>query len=185
MKNVLPFAILILVANSCIITNTPGFYSGYSKMSTIDKERVIFLDTSYRICELANNNKIYAINGLQLSICLNNTEKSVVYFWSPNCHADKCYSLKLVQDFCTLNNYSLFVIAQYYDMPKMLTQNQYLSQFPMFSINEKYYKTQYCNKYYKLFIKDLLKYQEYSKNDIYSNFFLFERSKLVSCSIDI
>ncbi len=55
----------------------------------------------------------------------------------------------------------------------------------MFSINEKYYKTRYCNKYYKLFMKDLLSNQIFNKDDIYNRIFIFENGKLQSTSFQI
>ncbi|MGZ5245322.1 MAG: hypothetical protein ACXWD4_15480, partial [Bacteroidia bacterium] len=127
-----PCLILIIsfCLNSCIITNTQGFYSGYSRLSPSEKKSIIFTEANNNICNYENNNKIYAINGLQLSECLKTKEKAVVYIWSPNCHSAKCYSIKSVQDYCTKYNYSLFLITEYYDFSKINEQGQKLTFYP-------------------------------------------------------
>lgn len=185
MKSIYAVLIISLSLSGCIITNTPGFYSGYSRLSPAEKEVIVFTEANSNICNYEDNNKIYAINGLQLSECLKMKEKALVYIWSPNCHADKCYSIKQVQDYCTKNNYELFLITEYYDLSKLNEQGQNLAVNPMLSINEKYYNTRYCNKYYRLFIADLLKNQPPTKTDLYSNFYIFEHGKYITSKLEL
>lgn len=171
--------------SGCIITNTPGFYSGYSKLSENEKHNIIFTDTNFDICNLKNEGKIYSISGIQLQNCILKKEKTLVYIWSPNCNSEKCYSMELLQSYCEKNGFSFFVISEYYDMDKMKVEMLKLKQYPMFSINERYYKTRYCNKYFKLFIKDLLTNQIFEEDDIYSNIFIFENGKFQSTSFQV
>jgi len=164
-KNII-YIIVSIFFSSCIITNTPGFYSGYSKLTEQEKNNIVFTEPDLDISNLQNDGKIYAISGTQLKNCILKEQKSLVYFWDPYCHSQKCYSVDLMQEFCEKNGLAL-------------------KQYPMFSINEKYYKTRYCNRYYTLFVKDLLSNQIYKKDDIYSSFFIFENGKLKSTSFQI
>ncbi len=172
-KNIIYIIVVIFcsICSSCIITNTPGFYSGYSRLTEQEKNNIFFTEPDFDICNLQNDGKIYAISGIQLQNCILKGQKSLVYFWDPYCLSQKCYSVNLMREFCEKNGLALFVISEYYDIEKMKVDVLKLKQYPMFSINEKYYKTRYCNKYYKLFIKDLLSNQIYKKDNIYSSFF--------------
>jgi hypothetical protein len=183
-KNII-YIIVSIFFSSCIITNTPGFYSGYSKLTEQEKNNIVFTEPDLDISNLQNDGKIYAISGTQLKNCILKEQKSLVYFWDPYCHSQKCYSVDLMQEFCEKNGLALFVISEYYDSEKMKVDVLKLKQYPMFSINEKYYKTRYCNRYYTLFVKDLLSDQIYKKDDIYSSFFIFENGKLKSTSFQI
>lgn len=183
-KNII-YIIVSIFFSSCIITNTPGFYSGYSKLTEQEKNNIVFTEPDLDISNLQNDGKIYAISGTQLKNCILKEQKSLVYFWDPYCHSQKCYSVDLMQEFCEKNGLALFVISEYYDSEKMKVDVLKLKQYPMFSINEKYYKTRYCNRYCTLFVKDLLSNQIYKKDDIYSSFFIFENGKLKSTSFQI
>lgn len=178
------FLTILLFFNSCVITYTPGFYSGYSRLTDKEKSLIIFSQIKNDICSFQNEAKIIAITGTQLKDCISTQNKSLVYFWSPNCFSDRCYSINLIQDYCINNNLTFFIVAEYYDFAKMRQEIDKLEFFPLFSINEKYYKTQYCNKYNKLFKKDLLKNQNYQKNVLHSNIFVFENGKLLSTSLN-
>jgi len=171
--------ILIALFTSCIITKTPGFYSGYSTLSETKKDSIIFVSPQLNINELKNDRRIYAINGVQLRGLLATIDTSVVYFWSPNCSSSDCISLKACQDFCNSKNYHLLVVSDYYDFEKMQIQNDALFPYPMFSVDEKYYNTRHCNKYNKLFINDLLSGQKIKKEDLYGRFMIFKKGILV------
>ena len=185
MKKNLFILIFCFILQGCFITNTPGFYSGFSKLTPVEKEIIIFTEPDFKICKLDKDSFVYAINGKQLLECVKLKDSAIVYLWSPNCHGDKCYSLNLVQEYCTKNNYSLFVIAEYYDIKKINLQKQYLNTSPMFSINEKYYKTHYCNKYFKLFLTDLLVNKIINKKDMYNNYFIFNKGILMTFNLEL
>ena len=171
--------ILIVLFTSCVITKTPGFYSGYWTLSATEKDSIIFVTPQSYIRDLKNDRKIYAINGIQLRDFLGTIDTSVVYFWSPNCSSDNCISLKACQDFCDSKNYHLLVVSNYYDFDKMQIQNEALFPHPMFSVDEKYYNTKYCNKYNKLFISDLLVGQKIKEDDLYNRFMIFKKGILL------
>jgi hypothetical protein len=183
-RNILYFIGMIFFSG-CIITNTPGFYSGYSKLTEHEKNNIVFTDPDFDIFNLKNEGKIYSITGFQLQKCILNEKKSLVYIWSPNCNSEKCYSVELLQAYCETNGFSFFLISEYYDMEKMKIEILKLKQYPMFSINERYYNTRYCNKYFKLFVKDLLNNQVFEENDIYRSIFIFENGKFNSTSFQV
>lgn len=170
---------------SCLITNTPGFYSGYSRLPENERQKVIFTTTGENISSMTDTSKIYAVNGQQIFESLRFSGKALVYIWSPHCHGANCHSLNLVQNYCNNNSYTLYVIAEYYDFPAISEQRHLSFDGPIFTISEKYYKTKYCNKYFKKFMEDLLYNQSYNKNDIYNNFFIFEHGILKATSIEL
>ncbi len=167
----------ILFLSSCFLTNTPGFYSGYDRLSDSEKKTIFFTDKDSGICNLDNNDKIYAITGKQLRTCLSKNDTSVVYFWGPNCSSKVCILISACQNYCTLKNYNLYVVADYYDMDKMRNQN--VSNFPMLVANQKYYKKEYANGINRRFKKDLLHGEKLKKEDKYDRFLLFKGDKLI------
>lgn len=183
-KNIV-YIIIVIFFSSCIITTIPGFYSGYSELSEQEKNNIVFTEPDFDICNLQNDGKIYAINGTQLRNCILKEPKSLVYIWSPNCQSENCYSVDLVQEFCEKNGFAFFLISEYYDIEKLKIDKSKLKQYPMFSINEKYYKTRYCNRYSTLFVKDLLSDQIFKRDYKFSRYFIFENGKLQSTSFQI
>lgn len=182
-------ALLLIISflglSSCLITNTPGFYSGYDRLPDGDREKVIFTAPDDKISSMTDTGKIYAINGRQLFESLCFSGKALVYIWSPHCHVVNCFSLNLVQNYCHQSSYKLYVIAEYYDFPAIREQRHLSFDDPIFSISEKYYKIKYCNKYFRKFMEDLLYNQAYNKNDIYNNFFVFEQGILKATTIEL
>jgi hypothetical protein len=182
------FAALIaafMLLSACLVSRTPGYQSGYRYLSEEQKAKIHFADTTGNCCQYSSHDSIYAVNGMQLYRCIRNTMKAMVYIWSPHCHSTSCYSIKAVQDYCSNHGYTLFVIAEYYDDALFGSAAAFPQDRPIYSINEKYYKTTRCNRYYKLFVKELLSGQSFSKEDLFSNFFLFENGVLKSVRLKL
>lgn len=177
MKNLLLAALVLSLFNSCVIVNTPGFYSGYKKLPDNEKAQVLFADYQDPVCNKANDKKIYAITGVQLLQCLQANDTSVVYIWSPNCHSDVCITLNAAQYFCNKNGYKLYVVMQYYDF-QMLNKQRTDGQ-AVYTINHKFYGTDYCNKYVRLFTKDIIGDTKQNKDDKYNRFLFFKKNKLI------
>jgi hypothetical protein len=167
----------LLLLSGCTITSGPGFYSGYNKMDVAAKSNVVFVTDGMDIGQLKNDQKIYAITANHLLKCLEKNDTSIVYFWSPNCHGQSCVLLKLAQNLCDSKNHKLYVITEYYDMPKISPQN--VTTFPILSINHKYYGTDHCNKYCKLFTKELIRNKSLSKEESYQRFYVFVNDKFL------
>ncbi|HYD21307.1 MAG TPA: hypothetical protein VEB40_07535 [Flavipsychrobacter sp.] len=168
---------LLLTFSSCAIVDTPGFYSGYKKLSPAEKEKVVFATDTENVCIFTTSDKVYAVTAAQLVACLRNNDTSVVYIWSPHCHSDICISISAADHYCKKNNYSLYVIMEYYDLPKMTVQKA--DDVPMYAINHIYYGTDYCNAYQKRFVNDLAKDRELSKEERYDRFMFFKKDRLV------
>ena len=66
----------------------------------------------------------------------------------------------------------------------MLVEQENISM-PLFSANEKYYKTKYRSKYTKLFMKDLLKDDKLSNEIWHKNIFIFNYGKLTAHSMKL
>lgn len=164
--------------SSCIITNTPGFYSGYKKLSAPEKSQVVITTEETSVCSLSNDRKIYAITSGQLLKCLEQNDTSVVYFWSPNCHSDVCISLSAAQYYCDKKGYHLYVITEYYDFAKTNPQNT--NPTPVLSVNHQYYKTDYCNGYMRKFTAGLSRGSVPRKNQSGKRFFFFKKGQLIA-----
>ena len=183
MKQKYIFLILISIyLSSCVITNTPGFYSGYKKLNDEEKSLIYFPSNDQNICSLSKSNKIASITASQLQKCLKNNDTALVYIWSPFCHSKICISIESCQIYCKQHGYKLYVVSTYYDMPKMTIQNT--SNTPIFSINQQYNGTDYCNKYVNLFLKDLIKEKNISKNEFYNLFFYFKSDNYIGGKLD-
>lgn len=164
----------------CVITDTPGFYSGYKKLSTDEKQQVVMTTATDPVCYMKNDQRIYAITGAQLLGCLRNEDTSVVYFWSPNCHSNVCITMSAAQYYCDKRKYKLYVVAEYYDLPKM--KQQHTNSSPLYSINSGYYGTDYCNKYTFRFAREIAGQAGLPKDALSKRFFLFCRDKLIGTS---
>ncbi len=176
-------SLFLLLLSSCIITNTPGFYTGYNRLSDKDKKKIVFVNKDSTISTFVNNEKIYAITGKQLRLCLTKNDSSIVYFWGPNCSSKSCISIAACQNYCTSKNYNLYVVADYYDIQKM--QNQNVSNFPMLIANEQYYNKKYANSLNKRFMNDLINGVNLNKEEQYNRFLYFKGDKLIKSKSDM
>lgn len=146
------FAIMFL--NSCVITRTPGFYSGYKRLSDSLKKKIIIVPDKETI-PLIHDYHTYAITAKHLKYRLQSNSKSIVYFWSPNCSGSVCISLRVFQKFCSENGYKPIIVAEYYDFEQLEIQG--VKQSSVFAINHWHYGTDYCNTYLRRFKESLFK----------------------------
>lgn len=169
--------------HGCFITKTPGFYSGYSRLSNEKKGKVNFINDSLKIRNEIDNNKINAVNGYQLKALMNDTSKSLVYYWNPFCSGEFCLPLDVVNNYCQKNSYALFIVADYYTgaIKKLKGQGYFKSDVPVFSVNEHHYETRYCNKYKRLFLIDLLGKQEKAVIEKHCRYYLFKKDEFIKC----
>jgi hypothetical protein len=157
--------------------NTPGFYSGYKKLLPAEKEKVIFAKAGTEICKLPAQENVYAVNAALLSECLSQNDTSVIYIWSPDCHSEVCISVSAARYYCNKNNYKLYVVAEYYDLAKMTAQNA--GEGVVYTIDHKYYRTDYCNAYQKRFVTELNKGTRLGKEDKFHRFLFFKKDKFI------
>jgi hypothetical protein len=172
----------IFFLNSC--ANLVGFYSDYEKLSKDDKEKIVFLDSNYDICDLKKEGKIYAVTGTQLRKCIETKDSVMIYKWVPHCKSEFCYSLSYVQKYCDSNNLLLFVVMDYYASNRMFIEMENISQ-PLFSINERYYKKRIRSGYSKRFMRDLLNDKKLFKEIWWQTSFIFNNGKLISSRINM
>lgn len=161
--------------SSCFITNTSGFYSGYKKLEAGKKEQVQFWDDSLALPKEHNN--VLAIAARSLLASLAEKDTAIVYIWSAHCKSDACIPIFMAQNFCNKRGYELYVVASYYD--DLLFANIGKTKNPLTIINHKYYKTDYCPRYSKLFLKDLDRDKFLTKSNNYFRFLIFSKGKLI------
>ncbi|WP_274474578.1 hypothetical protein [Mangrovimonas aestuarii] len=171
------FLILVLILNGCVITNTPGFYNGYKKLSVTEKENVIFLEDSSSISNLSNEGRVVAINGKQLKTYSKEVDSLLIYRWGPHCSAESCILISACQEYCNSKNYKLAVVAEYYDMQIMYGQNT--ADLPILIPNHKYYGKYYANSLNKKFTEDLLVETNQKYDPANGRFLLLSRGKIV------
>ncbi len=168
MKRILIPALLSVIFQACAIIHTPGFNSGYKRLTNEEKEKIFFVRSIDDIpCQ--NDGRIMAITARQLTGLLNNNGETLLYLWSPHCSSNVCVSLKKIQAFCDKADLRLYVLTEYYT--DAFLQNEILSN-PMLSVNELYYKTSYCNLYLKRFLSELMP-KEQKQSVSYNRYLLF------------
>jgi len=169
--------ILVIALNGCIITNTPGFYNGYKKLTPTEKEKVVFLDDNSSIQNLTNEGQIVAINGKQLLTYAKELDSLLIYRWGPHCSAETCILISSCQEYCNSKNYELVVVAEYYDMEIMEGQNT--ADLPIFIPNHKYYGKYYANSLNKKFMGDLLTDKNQVHDSVSGRYILLSRGEMV------
>ena len=174
MKKVFIFLVLTSVFQACAIFRTPGFNSGYKRLTTDEQKRVCFVSSVAEIPD-RNDGRIMAVTANQLSALLKKSETTLLYVWSPHCSSSSCVSLKAVQDYCNQANLPVCVLTEYYT--DAFPQNEFLSR-PMLSVNEFHYKTSYCNSYMKRFLQELIP-EDKRENDSNHRFLLFSKGCFV------
>ena len=163
--------------NSCVITNTPGFYNGYKKLTADEKSTVVILNSDSELDTLTNNGQIISLNGKQLRKYAMEIDTLVVYRWSPNCSSDECILISACQDYCNSKGYKLVVISEYYDIEKMGFQNT--GDLPILIPNHIYYKKYYANSLNNLFFQDLLNGRKLVEEEEYNRFLIFNKGDFI------
>jgi len=145
---------LILSVAACSIHGSfQGLYSYQEK--TAERAPGLIQKPIVPICSLVQLNTpvVYAINGIALRLCLEQSGKALVYVWRPKCSSDLCIPPHILQTYCDERQMELFVVAEYYDYETM-TLNYPLKR-PIFGIDCDYYETQLTKQYIALFMSDL------------------------------
>jgi hypothetical protein len=174
MKKILLFLVMTFVFQACAIFRTPGFNSGYKRLTAEEKKRVCFVSSEEEIPD-RNDGRIMAVTAEQLSALLKINDTTLLYVWSPHCSSSSCVSLKAVQDYCDQAKLTLFVLTEYYT--DAFTQIEFLLR-PMLSVNEFHYKTNYCNSYMKRFLSELIP-DDKRESDSNHRFLLFSNERFV------
>lgn len=174
MKKILLFLVLTFVFQACAIVRTPGFNSGYKRLTAEEQKRVCFVSSVEEIPD-RNDGRIMAVTAEQLSTLLKKNDTTLLYLWSPRCSSSSCVSLKAVQDYCDQAKLPLYVLTEYYT--DAFPQNELLSR-PMLSVNEFHYKTSYCNSYMKRFLSELIP-DDNRESDSNHRFLLFTKGSFV------
>lgn len=163
---------IITSVSSCLYGSFKGLTSNYNN----EKEnlKIVFLD-SINDNQNSKSEIIYSINGLSLKNQISKYDKSLVYIWSTNCSSEFCLPLYSIQSICDEKGIELFVILEYYDKNVKDYFNQ--TKNPIFSIDHKYYETNFVSSYTERFMDDLIGHK---LNDSISwkRYYYFEKDEL-------
>ncbi len=177
MKQFIPLLFFItIIQSACVITNTPGFYSGYKKLLPEQLSMVKFLDNEAIISR--DNTKIFAVTSNSLLKRIEEEDTVLIYIWSAHCTSDVCIPIAMVQNYCNKKNFELFVVSEYYD--QLMFKNVGATRNPLLAINHKYYKTDYCPKYTKLFLRALDEDKLLNESNRNNRFWFFGKGKLIN-----
>jgi hypothetical protein len=178
MKAVTTASLLLgLLLSSCVITRSPGFYSGYDRLPPKEQAKIRFVSANQPIPE-GNDQIIYAVNARSLLHTLSSRDTTLVYIWGPHCHSAYCASLQSVQDLCHRKGYQFQAVAEYYaDMQQINGQPRL--QNPLVAINQRSYKTDYCDKYTALFESELRQGQPLPDSVRHARYYIFKGSTFV------
>ncbi|MBO7445598.1 MAG: hypothetical protein J6T86_04235 [Bacteroidales bacterium] len=174
MKKSLLYLLVAVTIQSCAIYHTPGFNSGYRRLTAEEQNKVCFVSSVDEIPD-QNDGRIMAVTAKQLSALLTRTENALLYLWSPHCSSSVCIPLSTIQDDCDKANLQLYVLTEYYTDAFM--QNDFLTH-PMLSVDELHYKTSYCNSYMKRFLSELIP-NDKKESVSHHRFLLFSKGRLV------
>jgi hypothetical protein len=170
--------VIVIFFNSCIITNTPGFYSGYKKLTTKQKQSIIILKNNDSLLQF-NNLNIYAITANQLTTIIKAKAPCIIYFWSSNCEGTVCIPIKSFQNYCKVNDYQSIIISEYFDFESLDAQGVKYNE--IFAINNLAYKTDYCKAYVRRFQKELfLNFNIEYKYKSLNKFLYFDGKKMTN-----
>ena len=185
MKNyvLLSFVIIVIVLITSCSFNIKGLYRDYNKLSKKEKELIVYLESTKKICEIKKDNKVYAITGEQLRKCIETRENVMVYSYTPYCTRETCYPLSQYQKYCDSRGIDLFVVANCYD--SIIFSEQESLTLPLFSINNKFYKKRFRHKYSELFTRDFLINEDNIDELLWKNQLIFNYGKLVEHSVKI
>lgn len=177
--SILTFIVMCLLFStaSCISIKAPEIVGFVSKYKKTDKEYpglLVKTNPNEPICNIAitDTPKVYIVNGLQLKDCLKDYKKAIVYMWAPHCTSEQCVSPTLLQQYCNEQDTELFVVAEYYDGNE-LTQF-YDVKHPILGIDTEYYKSNFTDRYTRLFKEDLA---VKTHKDNYSRMHYFENGE--------
>jgi len=141
--------------SSCIITRTPGFYSGYKRLPLAQKKRIVIIKDKDPLPQLVDS-VTYAITAKHLMQVVKAQAPCVIYLWSAHCSGKACISIPAFRQFCQTNGYNAVVYSEYYDFEQLSIQG--VAPSSVFAINNEHYGTDYCNKYVHRFQQSLFNF---------------------------
>lgn len=168
------FLFLLFCLSGC--GSIRGFYSGYKRLDTDQRAKVVLLDNEALIP--GDPTKIYAITANTFTKSIADLDSVIVYRWSAHCSSESCIPVFSAEQYCQQNNYHLFVLADYYD--ELLFKQLGKTSNPLLAVNHKYYGTDRANAYGKRFEKDLDQQKILNKSNNYFRFLVFKKGKLVA-----
>ncbi len=165
------------MAIGTMITQTPGFYSGFERLPELQRKKVVVVNNKNTLPPLIDSNT-YAITAKHLAQLVKEKAPCVVYLWSPHCGATACISIRAFNQFCEKNNYNAIVISEYFDFEMLDIES--VAPSSVFAINHWHYGTDYCNKYVRRFQESFFKIFNTEYNAKYSHKYIYYNGKTLS-----
>lgn len=176
MKTILLCLLAGLLFSGCVITHSPGFHSGYERLTPAQRTQIHFVPVGQAIPP-PNGRVIYAVAARSLLQAMPRADTTLVYLWGPRCHSQQCASLQSVQVVCNQRGYQLYVVAEYYDLAQINLQAPL--QHPLLAIDHQFYRTNYCPKYSRLFAAELRQGTPLPVDTQYARYYVFTGNRFV------
>lgn len=165
--------LFLISLSSCVVI---GLTSDYGKLSGEQRQLIVPLVDF----DGAKPGKIYKVNAAQLKENISKHPKSIVYVFSVGCGSHENTPLSVFEKFAKENGYHLYlVLTGYSELDKVLEQN---FESPLFSIDDKYYKTRYRHLYERYFTNELMGITlkaKYTEREHFGMIYFYDYGQLV------
>lgn len=186
MKNTKLFTTLLvlLLFSSCAVIEINGLGNDYKDLDESHKTLVRPLESF----EDAQPGLVYKLTMPQLKEALEQQPKAVVRVFNPACKGNVCKPLSIYQQYAQQNGYALYqVMISYAGMEDAIDQAK---DFPLFVIDNEYYKSSLQPLYLRYFTNELLGLPRKTKErdvpeELDGHLYFFEYGRLTKVTDDL
>ena len=173
MRIIVFISFCLFLLSSCVVI---GLTNDYGKLN---RERRQLINPLVNFDKTKPGN-IYIVNAAQIKENIINYPKAIVYVFSVGCSHHEDVPLSVFENFAERNKFRLYlVLTGYSELEKVLDQE---INSPLYSIDNKYYKTRLRHLYERYFTNELtgkpLK-AKYSEREHFGSIYFFENGQLV------
>lgn len=183
---ILKFCVLLvlLLFSSCTILEINGLGNDYQDLDECQKALVRPLESF----EETQPGLVYKLTIPKLKEELEKQPKAIVRVFNPNCKSNACKPLSVYQDYAQENGYALYqVMIGYAGLENAIGQAK---DFPLFVIDNEYYKTSLQPLYRRYFTNELLGLPRKTKDrdvpeELDGQLYFFEHGQLTKVMNDL
>ena len=185
MKNAKFYTLLaLLLFTSCAIIEVNGLGNDYKDLDESHMALVRPLESF----EEAQSGLVYKLTMPKLKEALEQQPKAIVRVFNAACRGNACKPLSVFQLYAQENGYTLYqVMISYAGMENAISQAK---DFPLFVIDNDYYKTSLQPLYLRYFTNELVGLPRKTKErdvpeELDGEFYFFEYGKLIKVTDDL
>ena len=174
----------LLLFSSCAVIEINGLGNDYKDLDESHKALVRPLDSF----EEAQSGLVYKLTMPILKEELEQQPKAIVRVFNPACTSNTCRPLSIYQQYAQENGYALYqVMISYAGMEDAISQAK---DFPLFVIDNDYYKTSLQPLYLRYFTNELIGLPRKTKErdvpeELDGHLYFFEYGQLIKVTDDL